>query len=150
MSLDHALKGCELFFELYEDEVNKMLKSQTVHNFDVGENVITQGDKGNQIFILLEGFAEIQKRGQSESPIKIEKLKTGEVFGLLMILDDKPYGIDVVAKTRCSVLEIKHAAIMDQFDRNPRIFGLLMLNISRIIAKRLRNAHGKMSQLKAG
>ena len=149
MALDHALKGCELFFEMYDDEVHKMLKSQTVHNYQVGEKIINTGDKGNQVFILLEGFAEIQKIGRDGKSIKVEKLKTGEVFGLLMILDEKPYGIDIIAKTRCSVLEIKHESIMAQFDRNPRVFGLLMLNISRIIAKRLRSAHSRMGMLKA-
>lgn len=149
MSLDHALKGCELFFEMYDDEVKKLLKSQSVQNYDPEEKIITTGDIGNQIFILLEGFAEIQKEGRDGSTIKVEKLKTGEVFGLLMVLDDRPYGIDVIAKTKCSVLELKHSSIMDQFDRNPRIFGLLMLNISRIIAKRLRTAHAKIGTLKA-
>ena len=150
MALDHVLKGCELFFELYEDEVERILKTQTVHHYKPGEMIITEGEQGNQIFILLEGIAEIQKATYNGPKFNVEKLKPGEVFGLLMILDEKPYGIDIVARTRCAVLEIKHTAIMDLFDKNPRIFGIIMLNICRLLGKRLRNAHQRMSQFKTG
>ncbi|SMF62964.1 Crp/Fnr family transcriptional regulator [Pseudobacteriovorax antillogorgiicola] len=148
MALDHVLKGCELFFELYEDEVERILRSQSVHHYKPNELIIQEGDKGNQIFILLEGIAEIQKNAMGGTKFNVEKLKPGEVFGLLMILDEKPYGIDIISRTRCAVLEVKHAAIMDLFDKNPRIFGIIMLNICRIIGKRLRNAHQRMSEYK--
>ncbi len=148
MALDHVLKGCELFFELYDDEVEKILKSQHVHKFAPNDNIIKAEDKGNQIFILMEGIAELQKKFSNNEKVSIEKIKPGEVFGLLLLLDDKPYGIDILARTSCAVLEIKHAVIMDLFEKNPRIFSIILLNISRILAKRLRIAHTKFNELK--
>ena len=38
-------------------------------------------------------YVEIQKTYDGEK-IGVEKLKPGEVFGLLLLLDDKEYGID--------------------------------------------------------
>ena len=149
MALDHILKGCELFFELYDDEVERILKTQHVHHYVPNEKIINADDKGNQIFVLMEGIAEIQKDLGDGEKIGVEKLKPGEVFGLLLLLDDKEYGIDIVARTRCAVLEIKHTAIMDLFDKNPRIFGIILLNICRILAKRLRASHTKFAELKS-
>lgn len=148
MALDHVLKGCELFFELYEDEVEKILKSQSVNHYKPEEFIVKEGQKGNQIFILMEGIAEVQKHTNTGNRLRIEKLKPGEVFGVLMLLDEKPYTVDIVARTRAAVLEIKHTAIMDLFDKNPRIFGLIMLNICRILGKRLKNTHMKIAEIK--
>jgi len=147
MAIKDLIKGCPLFFELFDEEIEKVVKSQPVLQFQVGDSIIEEGQQGDQIFILLEGVAELQKKAQG-GLFKVEKFKSGEVFGLLMLLDDKPYSIDIVAKTRCSVLEIKHQSIMDLFDKNPRIFAIVTLNICRILGKRLKNAHQRMADFK--
>ena len=150
MSLDHIISGCELFFELYEDEIEKILKSQSVNHYKPDDHIISEGQQGNQIFILLEGIVEVQKFTPSGQRVKVERLKPGEVFGVLMILDDKPYAVDIVSRTNAAVLEIKHSAIMDLFDKSPRIFGILVLNICRILGKRLRNTHQRIGELRRG
>ena len=149
MALDHVLKGCELFFELYEDEVTRILRSQEVHQYKPGEIIIKQGSQGDSIYVLLEGIAQVQKSLDNGVKIDIEKLKPGEVFGLLMVLDDRPYGVDITARTRCAALEIKHSAVMDLFEKNPRIFGIIMLNICRLLGKRLRNTYAGIAASKA-
>ncbi|MEK7857361.1 MAG: cyclic nucleotide-binding domain-containing protein, partial [Acidobacteriota bacterium] len=80
--------------------------------------------------------------------VRVERIKQGEVFGLLMLLDEKPYSIDIVARTRCSVLEIHHESIMALFDRNPRIFAVMTLNICRILGRRLKSSYNRMAELK--
>lgn len=149
MALDHVLKGCELFYELYEDEVSRILRSQKVFQYKPGELIIKQGSHGNQIYILLEGIAQVHKTLDNGVKFNVEKLKPGEVFGLLMILDDKPYGVDITARTRCAALEVKHNAIMDLFDKNPRVFGIIMLNICRLLGKRLRSTYAGIAATKS-
>jgi CRP/FNR family cyclic AMP-dependent transcriptional regulator len=147
MAIKDLLSGCPLFFELFDDEIEKVVKNQKVHHFEKDERIIQEGQRADQIFILIEGVADLQKQTMS-GRIKVERIKQGEVFGLLMLLDEKPYSIDVIAQTRCSVLEIKHKSIMDLFDKNPRIFAIMTLNICRILGKRLKSAYTRMSQLK--
>lgn len=148
MAIIDLIRSSPLFFEMYDDEIEKVLRTQQVHTYTSGEKIIEFGQVGDQIFVLLEGVAELMK-GNSKDDVKIETFKQGEVFGLLMLLDDKPYMIDVIAKTRCSVLEIKHRSIMDLFSKNPRIFAVMTLNICRILGKRLKHAHKKLSEFKA-
>jgi CRP-like cAMP-binding protein len=147
MAIKDLLKGCPLFFEMYDEEIEKVVKNQKVHHYEKEEKIIQEGQRADQIFILLEGVADLQKEAVG-GRIKVERIKQGEVFGLLMLLDEKPYSIDVIAQTRCAVLEIKHQSIMDLFDKNPRIFAIMTLNICRILGRRLKSAYTRMSQLK--
>jgi CRP-like cAMP-binding protein len=147
MAIKDLLKGCPLFFEMYDEEIEKVVKNQKVHHYEKDEKIIQEGQRADQIFIILEGIADLQKQAIA-GRIKVERIKQGEVFGLLMLLDEKPYSIDVIAQTRCSVLEIKHQSIMELFDKNPRIFAIMTLNICRILGRRLKSAYTRMSQLK--
>ncbi|HYX38721.1 MAG TPA: cyclic nucleotide-binding domain-containing protein [Oligoflexus sp.] len=147
MAIKDLLKDCPLFFELYDDEIENVVKDQKVHHFEKDEKIIEEGQRADQIFILLEGVADLQKATPG-GRIRVERLKQGEVFGLLMLLDETPYSIDVIAQTRCSVLEIKHQSIIKLFDKKPRIFAIMTLNICRILGRRLKSAYTRMSQLK--
>lgn len=148
MSIRDVLKGCPLFFEMFEDEIEKVVKAQEVHHYQADEHIIREGQSADQIFILLEGVAELEKQAGG-GRIRVERIKQGEVFGLLMLLDEKPYSIDVIARTPCAVLEIKHSLIMSLFNRNPRIFAVMTLNICRILGRRLRSSYKRLGELKA-
>ena len=135
MAVADLLKGCPLFFDLFDDEISRIVGSERVMHFKPGEKIIECSKEGGEIYILLEGIAQLEK--QVGDSCKKEKFKQGEVFGLLVLLDRRDYGIDVVASTHCSVLELGHEKIMNLFKSNPRSFGLICLNISRILAGRL-------------
>lgn len=147
MSIQDVLKGCPLFFELYDEEIEKVVRLQKVHHYHPGEMIVHEGHAAEQIFILLEGIAELHKQTQG-AKIRVERLKQGEVFGMLVLLDKKPYTIDVVAATACTVLEIKHSYITELFSRNPRIVAVMTLNLSRILGHRLRASYARIAQLK--
>ncbi len=132
---------------MYDEEIEKVSKSQTVHHYQTGEYIIKEGQHADQIFILLEGVAELEKQAVG-GRIRVERIKQGEVFGLLMLLDEKPYSIDIIARTPCAVLEIKHRSIMSLFDKNPRIFAVMTLNICRILGRRLRSSYSRLGELK--
>ncbi len=147
MSIQDVLKGCPLFFEMYDEEIDKVVRTQKVHHFAQGETIVKEGGPADQIFVLLEGIAELHKETKG-GRIRVERLKQGEVFGMLVLLDKKPYTIGVVAATACAVLEIKHDHITDFFSRNPRIVAVMTLNLCRILGHRLRGSYSRMAQIK--
>ena len=109
--------------------------------------MIEEGQEGEEIYILLEGIAELEKNTKA-GKVRVEKLRQGEVFGLLIMLDSKNYGIDLRALTKVTVLELKHKNLMKLFEKNPRIFGIIAMNISRIMSKRLQVFLKKIGEIK--
>lgn len=145
MSIKDMFQGCELFFDMYDEEIEQLVKKQLVHHVEPSDYLIKEGETGKQIFIVLDGILEITKENEG-GEFTIEKLKHGDVFGVLMLIDAYPYSVSFKAKTKVSVLEIKHENIMELFTKNPKVFSVISLNISRLLAKRLRNAHGAISK----
>ena len=130
------LKSCPLFFELYDSEIEKMVKYCTVITFDEGQKIITDGEEGTQVFVLLEGEGMVQKDTGSEI-INIQPLKAGDVFGEMSLMGEKTRQADIVANSVCYVLEIEYDKIFSLFKKEPKIFGLLLFNLSRLVSRRL-------------
>ena len=86
MGIKDVLKGCPLFFDLYDEEIEKITSDQNVLHFEKDELIIEEGQQGDQIFLLLEGVAELEKQ-TPDGRVRVEKFKPGEVFGLLIMLD---------------------------------------------------------------
>ena len=136
MAIPDMLKSCPLFFELYDKEIEKMVRYCSVYTFDSGDKIVEDGEIGDQIFVVLEGIAYVEKQ-LPRGRIRIQPLKAGDVFGELALMGEKTRTADIVADELTYVLEIKYEDIFILFKKEPRIFGLLLLNISRLISHRL-------------
>ena len=140
------LKSCPLFFELYDQEIEKIVKYCSVYTVDPDQKIISDGEVGDQIFVLLEGEALVVKDTGSER-IPIQPLKPGDVFGEMSLMGEKTRQADVVSTSICHVLEISYAKIFELFQKEPKIFGLVVFNISRLVSKRLAAANSIIVQL---
>jgi len=141
MAISDLLKGCPLFFELYDGEIEKIVNKCNVYTFEKGDLIIEDGEEANVLYIMLEGAAIIQKR-TSKKKINIAPLNQGDVFGEMILLDEKIRSADVVAEKKSHVLEIHYDHIFNLFKKEPGIFGLMILNLSRLLSKRVRTANG--------
>ena len=130
------LKSCPLFFELYDAEIEKMVKYCTVYTFEEGDKVISDGEEGDQVFVMLEGHAMVQKETGSEI-VKIQPLKAGDVFGEMSLMGEKTRQADIVTTDTSFILEIKYDQIFSLFKEEPKIFGLVLFNLSRLVSRRL-------------
>ena len=135
-SLD-LLKSCPLFFELFDREIEKIVKRCSVITFHDGEKIIQDGEEGNQIFVVLEGEAMVEKDTGDGRRIQIQPLKSGDVFGEMALMGEKTRQADIVSVGTSHILEIDYDAIFSLFKKEPRIFGLLLFNCSRLISRRL-------------
>ncbi|MBQ47645.1 MAG: hypothetical protein CMP10_09295 [Zetaproteobacteria bacterium] len=145
-SLD-LLKNCPLFFELYDKEIAKIVKHCSVYNFNDGEKIIEDGEEGNQIFVVLEGEAMVEKY-TSEGRIQIQLLQSGDVFGEMALMGEKTRQADIVSSGPSHILEIEYESIFILFKKEPRIFGLLLFNCARLISKRLASLNKTIVELR--
>ncbi len=147
MSMSDLLVGCPLFLELYEKEVEKIASTCSVFTFEAGEFIVKDGDRGQEIYVVLDGKAIVQKESKLGT-IKIQPLLKGDVFGEMVLVDENIRSADILADQRCSVLEISYESIFQLFKSDPKVFGLLQLNLSRLIAKRLRASNEIIKEIR--
>ena len=63
MAVRELLRSCPLFFELYDKEIDKIVKKCSVHSFQQGEVIVRDGDEGEEPRNVLHGGPEREASG---------------------------------------------------------------------------------------
>jgi CRP/FNR family transcriptional regulator, cyclic AMP receptor protein len=123
------LERVDLFRDLPGDALDRLAARAGMIEFRSGQHIVTQGQVGNGLYILLEGRARIQ-RGDDV----IATLEPGTFFGELAVLDQRPRSATVVAEGAVTCLGLASWDLVTEIERDPR----LALNLLRELAGRVR------------
>ena len=148
MSIVNMVKGCPLFHEIYEHEIEHILKDCLVASFEVGDHIITQGDESTDICILLSGKADITVTKNGESKF-ITSISEGDLFGELVLINEVKRTANIVATKKCDILVISYDSFYALFNKKPEVFALMVLNLARLVTKRLKFANKIIEQLQS-
>jgi len=140
------LDGCPLFYELYDKEIVKVVKNADVFTFQDKAVILEDGSEGEEIYVVLEGEVDVIKKGEDGKSNKLITLSKGAVFGEMVLIDEKVRAATVVSKGMSFILEIKFQKILNLYNNEPKIFGVIMLNVARLITKRLRMANSLINK----
>ena len=99
--------------------------------------VVTKGDHGDALFMVLEG--EVRARvmvGGRESTLST--MGVGECFGELAIVDQGPRSADVIANQPSVLIKVSEAALKKMFAEAPALAAPFMFALTRVITQRVR------------
>ena len=102
-----------------------------------GETVLHQGTGIDGIYIIRSGFARVQ-RAQMGRLTEIARLKGGDVFGEISLLDSAPASASVVAAEDSVVRFIRRGDLEAFIAQRPDLGVEIYRRIARILAQRLR------------
>jgi CRP/FNR family cyclic AMP-dependent transcriptional regulator len=142
MSIINVIKSSPLFYELYDAEVESIIEHCSVLNLEDGDFIFREGDEGNEIYLILTGSAEVKK-----GDVTLVELKKGDLFGEMVLLDERTRSADIVSNNYTDVLVLSYDVIFGVFKKNPKVFSLLMLNLCRLLSKRLKSSSNEISKL---
>ncbi|HVT43888.1 MAG TPA: cyclic nucleotide-binding domain-containing protein [Thermoanaerobaculia bacterium] len=117
--------------------------------FRAGSMVFREGDKGDKLYIVLDGRIRISKfiPGVGEEALAV--LDRGDFFGEMALIDDKPRSADAKAhESDATVLSIDRSTLNEVLSMDPHA-SLQFLNLlCRMISSRLREINDKIVQWK--
>lgn len=143
MSVLNIVKGSPLFYEILDEEVLKIVEKCRVLNLEPGDYIFKAGDEGNELFILLTGSANVMK-----NDVVLAKLRKGDLFGEMVLLNENIRHADVVSDNYSDVLVLKYKDIFGLYESDNKMFSLLILNLARLLTNRLRKAGEEIKELK--
>jgi CRP-like cAMP-binding protein len=96
-----ALQGVPIFKGLKKKDLAAVGQIADEIAFPAGKELIREGAAGTQFFILLDGEADVRRRGR-----KLNTLRPGDFFGEIALLTEHPTSATVTTTTPVSVVVI--------------------------------------------
>jgi len=99
--LTARLKGVPLFSSLSQRQLRRLAERGWIGEIQPGHVLCTQGKRGDDFFVILDGSAAVQRNGR-----KIGTLSDGHFFGEIALLDDMQRTATVTAVTPMRVFTL--------------------------------------------
>ena len=130
-------------------EMKLLATFSTEERFREGSMIFREGEKGDKLYIVLDGRVRISKfiPGVGEEALAV--LDRGDFFGEMALIDDKPRSADAKSHEQdATVLSIDRATLNEILSMDPHA-SLQFLNLlCRMISRRLREINEKIVQWK--
>jgi CRP/FNR family cyclic AMP-dependent transcriptional regulator len=110
------LKKVPLFSKLNKQGLQDVAHIADELDLPAGKEMATEGDRGREFFVLLDGEADVTKGGSS-----INTMKTGDFFGEIALVTKMPRTATVTATTDVDVLVINERDFDALLKKSPEI-----------------------------
>lgn len=110
---------------LTPEEARTLVSSGMIVLFGPREALVTRGETGNSMFVILDGGVQVAGKSDTGSQVVLAKLGPGECFGEISLLTGEPRNATVHAETDTLVLEIRKKDISPLIEANPALAGRL-------------------------
>ena len=87
-----------------------------VEQYPAGHRFIEQGQQGGAMYLLMDGAVEVRWVDEIRGEAEVRELRTGELFGLLSLIDDMPASATCAAKEPVTAAALPRAAFQRLFD----------------------------------
>ena len=137
MKVDQAvLEKSPLFADMTGYQRRKAILISEIHEFEEGEKLVAQGDFGRNMYMILEGAADVVRTDEGESR-KLAELNAGDVFGEVGYIQEIERTADVIATAPVAALNFDYNRMQKDLKYFPHIVAKLNFNISSILGTRL-------------
>lgn len=97
VQLCQFLSKLTLFENLGPQSLNQLARALTKQSYNDGDYIITQGEIGEQFFVLFKGSVICTKADDHGIESEVIRLKEGDVFGERALLKKEPRAANVIA-----------------------------------------------------
>ncbi|MDX8389521.1 MAG: cation:proton antiporter [Mariprofundaceae bacterium] len=115
------LAAIPLFAGLEQKALIKLLECATKITFLAGDAIIGQGERGNALYIIMDGCARIWSEDSKHEEREIAILHAGQFFGEMALLGENIRKANVTAVHPCQLLRITRKHVLEVAEELPEI-----------------------------
>jgi CRP-like cAMP-binding protein len=138
-----VLSQMPLFRPLGDPELRRVLQVTEVRAFTDGQAIITQGEKGNELFLVLNGEAEVIRGGN-----RVVVLRRGEHFGEMALIRSQPRSATVRSLGESELMVINRSDFFDILRKEHQLAVKLLWQFTGVLADRLAETTNDLSSAK--
>jgi len=137
MNVDKAvLERSQLFTGMTNYQRRKAILISEFKEFEEGELLVKQGDVGRNMYMILEGSADVVRVDEDKERV-LAQLEAGQIFGEVGYIRATERTADVRAVSKVSALRFDYERMQKDLKFFPNIVAQLNFNISAILGERL-------------
>lgn len=139
------LDKISIFGGLNSNQLGEIYKLLKIVKYEEGEYIFKRGDALSYIYIIKQGEVKMVIEDK-DSFLELISFKTGDCFGETSVIGIQSHSSNalVVKPTELIVLEPKQ--LLNIYETDKDLFGLLILNIARETARRLHQSNEALIQ----
>jgi CRP/FNR family transcriptional regulator, cyclic AMP receptor protein len=123
-----AIKNVPLFASLGKAQLAQVASIADEVSVAEGKVLTRQGERGREFFVLVDGEVEVRRSGR-----KVATLRSGDFFGELALISDRPRTATVTATEPGRMLVIRDAHFRSMLLGTPQI----AIKVLAVVADRL-------------
>lgn len=148
MNTFEKLRSFPLLEKISDEDLKALITLLKEENFIKGKNIITEGEYGSTMYLLIDGVVDIIKTTIYKDEFVCATLSSDLhcIFGEMALLDEDKRSATVKAKTDCKALSITKDNFNQYLDKYPKagIELLKLMNINLIRNIRIENNNLKL------
>ncbi|MDO9015942.1 MAG: cyclic nucleotide-binding domain-containing protein [Deltaproteobacteria bacterium] len=139
------LRDIGLFGGLDDESLDLLTRELRASLFDPGALVMKEGDHAREMFVVLSGELEVVRHSVNGTEGRVALLGPGNWVGEMSIVDPQPRSATVRALAPSILLVVTTEDLDRLYRRDMKSYLLVVLNIAREMARRLRVADGMIA-----
>ena len=150
--IENTLEICELFRGLEKADIERIADLCEVKTFNAGEYVFQQGDLGERIYIVSEGYVFLERSvdvGSYKGNAMIGMFGRGKAFGCWSTILDGPHNLmsSAICKKATKVVAMNGEDLRGVMFSNSRLGLRIMEKICLLLRNRIQGAWGAMEKI---
>jgi len=141
MDTVELLKGVDMFEGLTEQELRRVGAICREAKYAKGQIVTSQGEEGDEMFIVRDGLVEVTVGEAGEGPRTVVNLGTGQVVGEMALVDRGPRSATVRCVTDAMLNVIERDAFENLCQSSAQIGMVVYRNLAADLSFKLRHRH---------
>jgi serine/threonine protein phosphatase PrpC len=138
-----VLAKMPLFARLSERELLRVMQAVEVRGYADGENVINEGDKGDELFIVLDGQVKVSRGGAT-----LTHLGPGEHVGEMALIRSVPRSATVSAEGPAELIAIRRADFFEILRKEHELAVKMLWQFLGVLADRLDQTSSELRHAK--
>ncbi|HJP29430.1 MAG TPA: cyclic nucleotide-binding domain-containing protein [Candidatus Latescibacteria bacterium] len=150
MTENSTLSLSPLLVGLADEELQALLALGERREHAGGEVIVREGTASDCLFVLEQGSVQVEREAGGRRIPLATLDEPGDFFGEMSLIDILPRSADIRALTDTRIFAFPKKQLSGFFTQSPRVQMTMILNISRNLSLRLREADAKIVALSSG
>lgn len=119
------LAASSLFASFAREALVEVLASTQVRSYDSGDIIVTEGESGSSLFLIVSGVVKVFTRTDDGGNLPLAELGLGDFFGEVSLLTGKPRTATITAHTDTTVIELDRESFESIVQHHPEVRKIL-------------------------